>query len=182
MQEALDALERALSLNPLDITVRVAATHGWGMAGDYQAAQEHYQLGVKIDATAPLLYPAMGLIHQREGHLDRAAATFQTACLVSARSPIAVAALGNVLAEAGDLAKAEALLQEIVSAPKSSPLALAILHLGLGNIDESMNCLAEAIEARESYIIMIPLDPRFRKVHGHPRFRQLLGQMHLTAR
>jgi hypothetical protein len=91
-----------------------------------------------------------------------------------------VAALGHALAQSGQRKQAEALLPEVLSS--AHPLAAAILYLGLGRNDECLNWLDRAAEARIPYLLMVPVDPRFARLHSVERFGRFIAQLKPTRK
>lgn len=180
--EAIAALDRALSLNAFDATLRATAILAYSVTGDYPAAMQSYVLGVEISPKSSFVHISMGLAHLAAGESEKAISAFRIACAVPAadRSYIALAALGNALARSGDRGGAEALLKEVSAAPWTNSLPLSILHLGLGNTIEALRWLDRAIEDRDSHVIFTPVDPRFADWRGNPRFESLLARMSLS--
>jgi hypothetical protein len=65
--------------------------------------------------------------------------------------------------------------------PARASESLAILHARLGEIDESLRHLREAIAARSTLIPVLRVHPGFRRLHGDARFEALLQQLRLPA-
>lgn len=179
--EALSAVEHAIALDPFDAMLRSTTTNTYSMAGDYAAAIQTFLLGVAINPNNPLIYRAMGPAHQVRGNLQKAISEFRKGVEVSGRAPIALAAWGNASAEAGDIATAEACLKEVMSAAPQRALPIAILHLGLGRDVEFLEWFEKAIESREPYAILVPVDGRFKRMHENTRFQELLARMGLST-
>lgn len=179
--DAVAAIRRATELSPFDAMVRAASVHIFNVGGDFEAALQDYSLGIEINPRAPLPYRAIGLAYQRHGRFPEAIRAFQKACEVSGRAPIALAALAGALADSGDTPGARQLLGEIESAPGANALARAVVHLCLGDYSDALRWLEQAGDDREPYLLLVPCDPRFARMHGEGGFQRLLGRMGLAS-
>jgi hypothetical protein len=56
---------------------------------------------------------------------------------------------------------------------------LALVQTGLGNTDAALDLLQRANEDHEFWAISIPTDPLLRKLHDHPRFRNIASSVFL---
>ena len=57
----------------------------------------------------------------------------------------------------------------------------AILHGELGNLDEALRYLEQAIDAHEPCLVEIGVAPQWDPLRAHPRFQQCLARMGLPA-
>ncbi len=181
MPEARIAIERALELNPLDPLTRATAIYICAAAGDFAAAQQHFQMALEINPRIPFAYRSMGWVHQIRGEFEESIASFRMACELSQRASIPLGGLGHALAQAGQCEEARALIHEIENARDRSSLALAILHLGLGDPARALDLMEQAIEDREPHWVLIPLDPRVNVLRSEPRFQNVLSRLGLQS-
>src|SRR5439155_1073872 len=94
--------------------------------------------------------------------------------------PSVIAALGQTLALAGRKQEAYDCLEQLNAMARERHLAsvcLAILHLGLGQIDESLTWLERACDQRESQIVALNVHPVYDPLRGEPRFQQVLRKI-----
>jgi serine/threonine-protein kinase len=54
---------------------------------------------------------------------------------------------------------------------------MALVHTGLGNTDAALDLLQRANEDHEFWAISIPTDPLLRRLHDHPRFRDIASSV-----
>ncbi len=54
-----------------------------------------------------------------------------------------------------------------------SPLTFALVHAGLGNREETLAALEQAVDAHAAQLVLLPTDPVWNDVRGEPRFRAL---------
>jgi hypothetical protein len=57
----------------------------------------------------------------------------------------------------------------------------ALFHAELGNLDEALRCLDQAIDAHEPCLVEIGVAPQWDSLRAHPRFQQCLARMGLNA-
>jgi hypothetical protein len=99
--------------------------------------------------------PAVGMT----GLPEHAAANVHTATAVANRArtaPLDVAAQGYV-----------------------PPSNRALVHLGLGEQEEALDRLEEAVEARDMILTFLTVEPRWADLAGNPRFTALLEKIGL---
>ena len=54
------------------------------------------------------------------------------------------------------------------------PSNIVLVHLGLGEQEEALNRLEEAVDARDLLLTFLTVEPRWADLAGHPRFTALL--------
>ena len=58
--------------------------------------------------------------------------------------------------------------------------SLALIHTGLLEWDEAMNCIEECWAARSPLVLRLKTDPRFAPLRSHPRFQAILAEVGLS--
>lgn len=74
----------------------------------------------------------------------------------------AFARKGYVLAKMGRPVEAQQVLAKLrtVSTERFvAPLNFALVHAGLGNREETLDCLEEAVDVRAVHLVLLPTDP-----------------------
>ena len=56
---------------------------------------------------------------------------------------------------------------------------LALVHLGLGEYNQALERLEEAVEARDMLLTFLTVEPRWAGLASHPRFTAVLSQVGL---
>jgi tetratricopeptide (TPR) repeat protein len=110
------------------------------------------------------------------GDAERAARLSQNSAYVSFL-------LGYAYARAGrrdDAQRVLAEMQELATQQFVPPDYLAIVHVGLGEIDEAIDWLNRAYEARTDWPVWLAVDPVSDPLHSVPRYRQLLRSVGLS--
>jgi tetratricopeptide (TPR) repeat protein len=99
-------------------------------------------------------------------------------------SVISLSYFGMVSALAGDAARARETLEQLDFLARGryvSPLYRGLIHLGLGETDETMRYLELARQDRESFLPVICSFPLIDPIRNDPRFAELLAKMGLTG-
>ncbi|MBA2334822.1 MAG: protein kinase, partial [Blastocatellia bacterium] len=81
--------------------------------------------------------------------------------------------LGYALARSGMRAEAETVLNELLRMRKedyASPYSIAMVYYGLGNHDEAITWLENAVEARDPRVVFLTMDPKWKNFRGDTRF------------
>jgi serine/threonine-protein kinase len=123
----------------------------------------------------------MGRIYGLTGRHREALQSFNKATELGG-SLIVRANAGYTLAASGRRDEARAILDDLKRRATGGyvpPSNLALVHLGLGEYDEAMNRLGQAVQARDLLLTFLTTEPRWAELAGHPRFTALLGEVGL---
>lgn len=99
---------------------------------------------------------------------------------LSADSVDAIAALGYVHGLSGGEDEARAILRELqrrVERGYVSPIRLAQLYLALGELDQAVEWVERAVEARAVGLIWLDVQPIFRRLREDSRFQPIRGKV-----
>jgi len=153
------------------------------VAGLTDPAIERFREGL---AQEPAFAPAhlfLGEALEQRGDFDAALATLETAAQLSGRSDESVSALGHALALVGQGERARELLAELERASAErylSPALTARILIGLGEHDQALDRLEEAIRVRCPFIIWLTVRPIYAPLREHPRFAAAIAQVGLA--
>jgi TolB-like protein/DNA-binding winged helix-turn-helix (wHTH) protein/tetratricopeptide (TPR) repeat protein len=179
-EDALRHGERAQELDPITPVNLVLVGNSLLSMGEDERALIEYRKALELDGTSfPALNGIAHLYEQRDEY-EKAVAEYRLAVRYSQGSPTANAALGYALARAGVTPEAKQILREMLAPSQSkyvSPVYLAILCAGLEDDAAALNWLDKAYDERSPALDSSVLDPRFKKLRAHPRFKRLLQKM-----
>ena len=177
-EEALEEIHRALALDPLSPGINVNVGYVLYVAGDYQGAVDHYQNVLQILPDHPLFHAFRGAARAQQGKLAAATADLERAVdLARDDNLIPLPYLGYVYGLAGREADARRVLQQLHDLDREqfvNPDYFSIIHLGLGELDQAMEWLYRAQEARTDWAFFFPVDPVAYPLHSDPRFVELV--------
>jgi len=125
-------------------------------------------------------YSGLGRVYSLTGQYDDALAMLEKARAITGDLPSIVGALGQVLALSGKRDEARECLQRLHHMSRSrhvQSVAFAILHLGLGEVDQSLTWLETACEQREAQITGVKVHPVYDSLRSEPRFQAILHRV-----
>jgi DNA-binding winged helix-turn-helix (wHTH) protein/Flp pilus assembly protein TadD len=146
--------------------------------------EEAIQVGEAAVALHPEFsrgYGMLGMAYEGGGRHDLAVKSFEVAAQIE-EHPTALAALGHVCAVTGKRAEARRSLAQLRRMSKTqtvSPYFYALVHAGIGDIDEALQCLEEAYVERCDWLIHAGVEPRWNNIRHAERFRRLLTNVGL---
>ena len=99
------------------------------------------------------------------------------------RNPFVLGFLGFSYVQGGRINESQKILRELQKRARTSFIppktSLARIYLGLGEIDQSLNCLERAFEEQDRAIIFLKTEPMYDPLRSHPRYKALLRKMSL---
>lgn len=122
----------------------------------------------------------LGLCYLMQERKDEALAEFQKGLAVAPNASDLIAVLGYTYSRAGNRDEARRYqreLNELAARTYVSPFSHVIIHAGLGEIDEVFKWLERALEARDSFLRSLKVDPLFDTVRADPRFALLIRRV-----
>jgi TolB-like protein len=114
------------------------------------------------------------------GHHDEAIAAARTSVEFMGKASRTLGRLGSAYAKAGDVGAAEGVLREmedIASRRYISAYHLALVNCQLGRDEMALDLLEQTLEMKDSWILWAGVDPELERLHGHPRFDNLLRKL-----
>jgi tetratricopeptide (TPR) repeat protein len=178
--EALREVARAKELDP----VLIQSDMGTALlrAGRFEEALTEARKAIVSEPGSARCHSNLGwaLIFSGEG--EAGIASLEHAVAISPGATLFLAQLGQARAMVGDDAGARAILAQLRELARDqfvSPYHFAYVHAGLGEKDEAIDWLEQALERRSGAIYGIKGSFLFRSLRGHPRFEALLRKMNL---
>ena len=71
------------------------------------------------------------------------------------------------------------MLDELLAQTRPAPTSIPTAYMGLKEPEEALNWLEPAAAERSMQLLIVPVDPRFAELCGHPRFEAILKQVGL---
>jgi TolB-like protein/Tfp pilus assembly protein PilF len=90
------------------------------------------------------------------------------------------AAIAYGFAMASDTARARSLLESLEGHPADvyvSPFWIGLGHAALGDLDEAIGWMEQAIERRDEFVVWLQASSLVEPLRSHPRFHELVGQV-----
>ena len=177
-------IQAAHRLDPLSLAINTDIGFHHYYSGRYVEAVSQLQsvLAMKSDFLLAHLWLARALLEQRD--FDAALAETALAEAKARDWSVLVAARGFTYGMAGKTSEAQAVLQEMQALSHQrfvTSYGVALVHAGLGEIDQAFRWLDRAFDERSHWLVWLRLDPRWKSLHGDPRFAVLISRMSYPA-
>lgn len=198
---------RALELNPGNLTVRMAYGHFLHVLGRRDEAVREGRLAVQLDPLSAEAYTSLGRFLYRARRYEEALPVLQRAVQLEPRSSGANNRLAGVYAALGRYDEALAVYEkakdiapsptayrdvtayvyarmgrkqearQLVSSTTVFPVDVANVYAALGDKDEAFRILEKAVEERNAFLVTLKEEPPLESLHSDPRWQRLLSKM-----
>lgn len=179
--EAITMLQRAQELDPLmhrnDMATALLR------AGRYEDALEVAMRTVEFDGENARAQSTLGWAYLGLGRVEEGLAALERGVALAPWSTMWLAQLAEAYALHGKVPQAREILGRLLEESRTrfvAPYHLAYIYTGLGQYDDAIDCLESAFASRSGAMYGVKGSFLFRPLHGHPRFVELLGRMHLA--
>lgn len=174
--QAVAESEIAKDLEPFSPLVDMNLGRALYFARQYDRAAAHFLKTLQRDPDdAGALY-MLGFIYAQKRMHTEALATLRRLYGQEKHRLLAAAPLGYLHGKLGQRDEANRLLQELDTLAQGRhlpPLEKALIHLGLGNKEQTFVWLEKACEERFASLIYLMVDPLFDELRADPRFAAL---------
>jgi TolB-like protein len=180
--ESVDQASRAQALAQLSPVVN--ANLGWALyfARRYDEAITQCRNALDLDTHSLMTYTVLGQAYAGASRYDDAISALQSAVSFSGGAPFTSAALGYAYGKGGERREAKRILQELQersTADYVSPFCVALVHIGLSDQDQALDCLDRAYEEHSHWLVYAKVWPLLDDLRSDARFAALLGKVGL---
>jgi serine/threonine-protein kinase len=183
LDEALVASKRVFELDPMMVWSRNGLAEVYFKQRDYEAATRHVTAILEMQPEDPLTLAWLGMIHAANGLQAEALEYTRQAAEYTDGDPNLELYLAGLHAQLGNEAEARRLLEEALAQRDSvfvSPGSIAIVYTHLGEYDQAIDWLYEAVEAYDSFIFNLGY-PDFDALRSDPRFIELCDHLSMPC-
>jgi DNA-binding winged helix-turn-helix (wHTH) protein/TolB-like protein/thioredoxin-like negative regulator of GroEL len=171
-------------LDPLSLAINTDIGFHHYYNGRYAEAmlQLRSVLEMKSDFLLAHLWLARTLLEM--GQFDAALAETALAEAKVRDWSVLLAARGFTYGVAGKATEAQAVLRDMDALSRQrfvTSYGVALVHAGLGRTDEAFQWLRRAFDERSHWLVWLRLDPRWKGLHGDPRFPALVAKMNFPT-
>jgi serine/threonine protein kinase/Tfp pilus assembly protein PilF len=176
-EEGIRHVLRGIELDPL--TPFNQYHLGWSLyhARRYEEAITQYQKTIAAHPFYPLSYYGLSFVLRRLGRYDEALTAIKRGQELSTDSLFMLTCYAQACAAAGQRSAAEAVLQNLDSLSEQryiSPYHVALIYNFLGERENALSSLEQALEEREAWLVWMGVEPSFDNLRSEPRFVRLL--------
>lgn len=184
LNEALAAIGRAQTLDPLSSIINTAAGRILHFARRYDEAIALFRRTLDIDPAFMQARLDLGMTQGAQGSYDNAIKEFEEHMSATAGRSVMLGVLGYLYARAGREEAFRVLndLQCRVADGTASPFDVALTVAGLDRAEETVDWLERAYAERANPLVYLAVEPMFDRVRHHPRFQSLVARMELQPR
>jgi len=182
--EAIAEARRGQELDPLSPIISAIAAWIHYEARRYDETVERCRRDLQMNPI-PQSYLFLGLALTQLRQYDDAIAAFERGVSLSGGLTEMYAGLGFAYGVSGRTKDARRVLEELDRLSKARyvpPYSRSIVHVGLGERAEALDLLEQACEERNTWLILLGVEPLFDSVRQENRFRRLLEVIGLPSR
>jgi TolB-like protein/DNA-binding winged helix-turn-helix (wHTH) protein len=181
--EAIAELKRALDLDPLSLVINTDLGYAYYLDGSYDAALHQYNKVVEMDPNfLPVHYDLMLTYRQRGMHNE------EMNELIKDENLAGRTAAANEIQELvhqpeklyEKMAQTGGRFGEAQANSTFSPASAAEAYTALGRKDLALEFLQKSVDARETEMIYIKVDPTWARLSTEPKFQELVRRVGLT--
>jgi tetratricopeptide (TPR) repeat protein len=128
----------------------------------------------------PMSLWVQGLCLEQLGHTGEAERMFRSVLSLQPQDPRGQPSLGHLLGRLGRKSEAEEVLRDLRNQRRLgrvTHVSEALVYAGLGRTDDALSALEQAWQDRDDALPFIALEPRFRTLRSHARFRAILEKL-----
>ena len=177
-EQALQAIDRAIALDPLSAILFRVKAQILAIRGDYDGARKAIRKTFELNPDISVAYRVLGNIAYLEGDYRKALAAFQKEGNALSRLPglaVSHAKLGNDVEAAAAMAELQAEYGDNGLYQQAQVLAQT------GETRRALDMLERAFAVGDSGLVLARGDPMLKPLRGEARFKALLKRMGFTA-
>jgi serine/threonine protein kinase/TolB-like protein/Tfp pilus assembly protein PilF len=181
-QEAIEHAERASELDPVSTPISTNLGAVLYYARRYPEAARQFQKALELNPNSPGVYAHLGMAYEQLGQPDKALTAYARAVALSDESTQMKMRYSHALVLAGRQAEARTLLDELQqnAPPGTVPLyQVALIYTALGDTEQALRTLSQAVALREEGIIWLKVDPQLDALRADAGFIQLVKKIGL---
>ena len=182
--EAIQAITRAVDLDPLEPFVRANLVGTYVFARKYDRAVAVAEEVLRRDPNFWITHWTLGSAFEGLGRFDDAIREHERAIALSGGNLNPKSSLGHAYAVAGRRSDALRVLREFDELAKTRFVPAhcrAPVYAGLGDWDQAFLWLDRALEERSGVISWLPTDPTYDSVRSDPRYRALMSHVRFPS-
>jgi eukaryotic-like serine/threonine-protein kinase len=177
---SIRACQRAQELEPLSLFITLSLAWAYYFARQYDRAMEQGSKALDMDPNFGFAYWHRGMAYIQQQRFGDAVTALRKAISLFGPATAFISYLGYANARLGKTREARQMIAQLERVSKRlyvSPYFIAIIHLGLGDLDQTFEWLEKAYEERSGFMAFINVEPMLDALRGDPRFKSLLEKI-----
>lgn len=179
-EAAIASCKRAQELEPLSLFLSLSLGWAYYFARRYDEALRQSAKVLEMDPNFGFAYWHQGMVFIQQQNFTEAINAFRKAISLSGAIPTFLAYLGHSCARAGKHREARQMLAQLETLSKKQYVTsylIAVIHLGLGDLNQTFECLEKAQEERAGFMAFVRIEPMLGGLRADNRFVELLERM-----
>jgi TolB-like protein/Flp pilus assembly protein TadD len=175
--EARTVMNEALTLEPLAPLHYAMSSQIAFQARDFSRALHHAQRAIDLNPTFWVGHMMRGQASEQIGADEDALAALDAAIRFSGGNSKPVSLRGYILAKCGRGDDARDVLVALGEAAHHRfvpPYAVALVHVGLGDVRQSLLSLQQAVDTRDVHLVFLPVDPKWDALRSNTHFADMI--------
>ncbi len=184
LTDAMQELQRAVSLDPMSPLANAALGMVWHYAQDDAQAERIYRGVLEMDPTLRAAHVGLIRVLVNSGRYTEALTELdrRKPQPPEQEAPIFLGARGVAVAGLGHRADAEQIADTLTQQDSDgTSVDGAAVYAALGEADKALAILEQAVDLKQPKVLFLRLDPRFKSLRAHPRFHALLQRLGLDS-
>jgi len=178
--EALAMIKQAQNIDPLSPSLHVYAAFLHKEMGQFDQAIAQSRKALDLDPDFSTAHSILGLAYEQKGMYEEAAQAMNRALSLGASYKADLAHLYAISGRRQDAIKILEELKELSPRQYIRPYNFAKIYTGLGEYEQALACLSQAVEDHDPFISNLAVEQRFAPLHADPRFIEMLRRVGLT--
>jgi serine/threonine protein kinase/TolB-like protein/Flp pilus assembly protein TadD len=181
-EEASREIQRARELDPLSPVINASGGLLLCFNRHYDEAIAECCKVLELNPNFCLVHSILGRAYVMKGMVTKATGEFQIGRTLAGNSPFGLGDLGYVYAVSGKTAEAHKVLDELkrfLQQGYEVQVDVALVYHGLGDREQTLNWLEQALDARTVLLDDLNCDPIWQNLRSEPRIIALLKKMGL---
>jgi len=182
LNEAIDASQKVLELDPLAPYAHYHLGHRYQLASQYDNAIIQFKTALELDPQYPWAHMHLGSVYVEIGKLSEGIKSCETAASLGNRQPVFLASLGLAYGKADRVIELKKLFDELNDLSKRifvSPMCFVFIYYSLGEMDKAFDWLDKAVDEKDGLLYNIINVSFSDPLSSHPRYKAVLRKMNL---
>jgi TolB-like protein/Flp pilus assembly protein TadD len=179
-EASIRACQRAQELEPLSLFVTLSLAWAYYFARQYDRAMEQGAKALDMDPNFGFAYWHRGMAYIQQKRFGDAVTALRKAISLSGPATTFISYLGYANARLGKTREARQMIAQLERVSKRqyvSSYFIAIIHLGLGDLDQTFEWLEKAYQERSGFMAFINVEPMLDALRGDQRFQKLVEKI-----
>jgi serine/threonine-protein kinase len=178
------ACQRAQELEPLSLFITLSLAWAYYFARQYDRAIEQGSKALDMDPNFGFAYWHRGMAYIQQERFGDAVTALRKAISLSGPATTFISYLGYANARLGKSREARQMIAQLERVSKRqyvSSYFIAIIHMGLGDLDQTFEWLEKAYQERSGFMAFINVEPMLDALRGDSRFNALIEKIRPLA-